>query len=167
MLRCRMWFPLPTEHWQTPPAPPMGLPLAPLAPLSVADPSVDLCLGSPWLSDSSDGDWDGLFYKIGVIWPLRSAAAALDYGTGFDELHLECGGGPASTSIDVHIPIVEESSLDRPDHAFPLLTCPATPLANASSDTRLRSPRLRFGLALSVCSPASRPCLCSRSACAP
>ena len=88
-----------------PPAPPLGLPLGLLAPYSGHDPNLGLCRGSPWLSTSINGDWDGLFQAVGVIWPLRSAAVAVDYGKGFDELHIECEGS-ARLDIDVHIPIL-------------------------------------------------------------
>jgi hypothetical protein len=94
------------QAWDTPPAPPLGIPMSPLAPLHASDPNLALCKGSPWLSTRIAGDWDELFVKVGVFWPLRSAARALDYAVGFDEVHFTCDG-PTALGVDVHIPIVE------------------------------------------------------------
>ena len=76
-----MWFfPSLTEIWDMPPAPPLGLPLGPLAPFNGPDLNLALCHGSPWLSTAIAGQWDELFQAVGVIWPLRSAAVAFDFG---------------------------------------------------------------------------------------
>jgi len=94
------------QAWDVPPAPPLGIPMSPIAPLHGPDPNLALCRGSPWLSTRIAGDWDAVFSSVGVFWPLRSAARALDYAVGFDELHFTCDG-PATFGVAVHIPVVE------------------------------------------------------------
>eukprot|EP00967_Tisochrysis_lutea_P047755 scaffold58147_cov31-Tisochrysis_lutea.AAC.2 len=122
-----MWFGSLRQQWEMPPAPPLGIPMSPLAPLKGDHPSLALCKGSPWLSTALAGKWDDLFVEIGVFWPLRSAAATLDYAVGFDELHFICNG-PANFDVDVHIPIIEPLGEARcaPSRTFldPLPTAP-------------------------------------------